>query len=493
LKQKQKITSEETNDGNNTINTQLADRSSEDGLSPSEPDPGEMIQSHGTGAAGVKLFVGQVPKGINEGRLRSLFEKYGVVTDIMVLRDRITGVHKGCAFVTFQNAEDADRATEELHDNHVLPEGAHPLQIRPAEPGASQPENKLFVGMIPRNVTENDLRELFSKYGEVDEITILRGQDGNSKGCAFLRFQNRLQSQNAIENLNSKWRMEGSSHDLVVRFADTERQKKLRKIQQQHLQIQQVHYVNVKHPQMTNYLYANPMQMMNHVPGLNPLSPVYQGPPANTLNSMSPMPINPSMPPNLSPNIPNLPSMPTIQNIPNMANLPPNMSNMNMPPIMSNMTNMPPTMSNIPNMANLPPNMPNMTNMANMPPNMAPPLTMQNTLPHPYSPYPLAQFPSPNYYYPIDSPQREGPEGSNLFVYHLPNYFTDTDLFALFTQYGNVLSAKVYIDKATKQSKCFGFVSFDNPNSAAHAISQTNGYHISGKRLKVQVKNKKEN
>jgi len=118
---------------------------------------------------------------------------------------------------------------------------------------------------------------------------------------------------------------------------------------------------------------------------------------------------------------------------------------------------------------------------------------MQNTLPHPYSPYPLAQFPSPNYYYPIDSPQREGPEGSNLFVYHLPNYFTDTDLFALFTQYGNVLSAKVYIDKATKQSKCFGFVSFDNPNSAAHAISQTNGYHISGKRLKVQVKNKKEN
>ncbi|XP_054159080.1 CUGBP Elav-like family member 2 isoform X3 [Oppia nitens] len=84
--------------------------------------------------------------------------------------------------------------------------------------------------------------------------------------------------------------------------------------------------------------------------------------------------------------------------------------------------------------------------------------------------------------------QIEGPEGANLFIYHLPPEFTDNDLIATFSPFGNVISAKVFIDKNSNLSKCFGFVSYDNQMSAQTAIQTMHGFQIRNKRLKVQLK-----
>jgi RNA recognition motif-containing protein len=49
-----------------------------------------------------------------------------------------------------------------------------------------------------------------------------------------------------------------------------------------------------------------------------------------------------------------------------------------------------------------------------------------------------------------------GPPGANLFIYHLPRDLTDADLATLFANFGNVISAKVFVDKKTSDSKGFG-------------------------------------
>ena len=60
----------------------------------------------------------------------------------------------------------------------------------------------MFVGMLSKSSSEDDVRAMFETYGTVEEVTVLRDKDGGSRGCAFIKFANRQQAQAAINKMH---------------------------------------------------------------------------------------------------------------------------------------------------------------------------------------------------------------------------------------------------------------------------------------------------
>lgn len=57
-------------------------------------------------------------------------------------------------------------------------------------------ERKLFVGMISKKCSENDIRMIFSPFGSIEDCTVLRDQNGQSRGKLKLEIQRSLSKLN---------------------------------------------------------------------------------------------------------------------------------------------------------------------------------------------------------------------------------------------------------------------------------------------------------
>merc|ERR1719229_1624682 len=73
----------------------------------------------------------------------------------------------------------------------------------------------------------------------------------------------------------------------------------------------------------------------------------------------------------------------------------------------------------------------------------------------------------------------------NLIVNYLPNEWSEIELLAMFSPFGEILSARVIRERFSRRSKGFGFVKFTTDQAAEEAIRALNGEIACGKRIKV--------
>ncbi|XP_051574220.1 CUGBP Elav-like family member 3 isoform X2 [Myxocyprinus asiaticus] len=425
----------------------------------------------------IKLFIGQIPRNLEAKDLKPIFEQFGKIYELTVIKDKYTGVHKGCAFLTYCARESALKAQIALHEQKTLPGMNRPIQVKPADNEGRGEDRKLFVGMLGKQQSDENVRKMFEPFGSIDECTVLRGPDGTSKGCAFVKLQSHEEAQAAVNSLHGSRTLPGASSSLVVKFADTEKERGLRRMQQVASQL------GVFSPMTLNFntynAYAQALvQQQALVAQSAYLSPIATAE-AVQMQQMAALNANGII---ATPIIPITPSSAT----PVSALLPPTGVNGYSP---------------VPATANGQPASEMYTNgvhpyQAQSPVAVLDPLQQAYAgVQHYTAAYPTAyglfSQPFPQQHTLVTQQQREGPEGCNVFIYHLPEEFTDSEMLQVFLPFGNIISAKVFVDWSTNQSKCFGFVSFDNPVSAQMAIQAMNGFQIGMKRLKVQLKRPK--
>ncbi|XP_061213258.1 DAZ-associated protein 1 isoform X5 [Neopsephotus bourkii] len=139
-----------------------------------------------------KLFVGGLDWSTTQETLRSYFSQYGEVVDCVIMKDKTTNQSRGFGFVKFKDPNCVGTVLasrphtldgRNIDPKPCTPRGMQPERTRPKEGwkgsrSDNNKSNKIFVGGIPHNCGETELREYFKKFGVVE---VKRAEPRDSK------------------------------------------------------------------------------------------------------------------------------------------------------------------------------------------------------------------------------------------------------------------------------------------------------------------------
>ncbi|XP_029874362.1 RNA-binding protein 45 isoform X1 [Aquila chrysaetos chrysaetos] len=190
--------------------------------SPAAREPGGPAMEEGSGfrlsaecldePPNSRVFV-VLGKDTGEALIRERFAPFGDIQNIWLLRDKRTNESRGIAFIKFARSSQACRAMEEMHGRSLVPD-TKPIKVFIAQSRASgshrdvedEELTRIFV-MIPKSYTEEDLREKFKMYGDIEYCSIIKNKTtGESKGLGYVRYLKPSQAARAIEECDRSYR-----------------------------------------------------------------------------------------------------------------------------------------------------------------------------------------------------------------------------------------------------------------------------------------------
>jgi len=165
------------------------------------------------------LIVNYLPQTMTQEEIRSLFSSIGEVESCKLIRDKVTaGQSLGYGFVNYHRADDATKAIQTLNGLRLQNKTIKVSYARPSSEAIKGAN--LYVSGLPKHMAQPDLERMFACSGAIITSRILCDNiTGLSKGVGFIRFDQRIEAERAIQKLNGTI-PEGATEPVTVKFAN---------------------------------------------------------------------------------------------------------------------------------------------------------------------------------------------------------------------------------------------------------------------------------
>jgi len=159
-----------------------------------------------------RIYVGCINYDTKEDSIKTAFLPFGPIRSITMSWDAMTGKHKGFAFVEFEQPEAAQLALDQM--NGILVCGRNIKVGRPSQMPQAQAcideimteaksYNRLYLASIHRDLTEEDIRSVFSAFGTIKDCDMANmGTPGQHKGYGYIEYETRQSTDEAISAMN---------------------------------------------------------------------------------------------------------------------------------------------------------------------------------------------------------------------------------------------------------------------------------------------------
>lgn len=167
----------------------------------SNRDPSTRLSGKGN------VFIKNLDTAIDNKALYETFSTFGAILSCKVASD-VAGRSKGYGFVQFEKEETAQAAIDKLNgmlinDKQVFVGHFVRRQERArSESGAVPRFTNVYVKNLPKEISDDELKKTFGKYGEISSAVVMKDQSGVSRCFGFVNFESPEAAAVAVEKMN---------------------------------------------------------------------------------------------------------------------------------------------------------------------------------------------------------------------------------------------------------------------------------------------------